>query len=133
MTLAFANVFDDSILQNIQDFIPQETIEWDNLYGKCHIYRTDHYITYGGGPEGGYVYFYREREPGWYSWNRGWLGKPTYAKIEGVVVFRIDEDGSECIAVVPNGRWEYEADEDETIIVGDHDEMQGRDRFDFDT
>ena len=48
-------------------------------------------------------------------------------------MFRIDEDGSEFIAVVPNGRWEYEADEDETIIVGDHDEMQGRDRFDFDT
>ena len=133
MILAFANVFDDSILQNIQDFIPQETIEWDNLYGKCRIYRTDHYITYGGGPEGGYVYFYREREPGWYSWNRGWLEKPTYTKIEGVVVFRIDEDGSEFIAVVPNGRWEYEADEDETIIIGDHDEMQGRDRFDFDT
>ena len=130
MTLAFASIFDDTIIQNIQDFLPQETIEWDNLYGKCRIYHTDHYITYGGGPEGGFVYFYREREPGWYSWHRGWMEKPTYVKIEGVVVFRINEEGSEFIAAVPNGT-EIEEGEDETIIFGDHDEMQGRDRFDF--
>ena len=96
MTLAFANVFDDSILQNIQDYIPQQTIDWEALYGKCRIYQTDHYITYGGGPEGGYVYFYREREAGWYHWHRDWLEKPAYAKIEnGIVVARIDEDGCE--------------------------------------
>ena len=131
MTLAFANVFDDSILQNIQDFIPQPpTVDWETLYGKCRIHRTDHYITYGGGPEGGYVYFYREREPGWYSWHRDWLQIPTYIKLEGIIVFRINDDGNEFIAPVPNGI-EIEEDEDETIIVGDHDEMQGRDRFDF--
>ena len=128
MTLAFANVFDDSILQNIQDFIPEQTIDWQTLYGKCRIYQTDHYITYGGGPEGGYVYFYREREPGWYSWDRGWFEKPTYTKIEtGQVVFRITEDGSEFIAVVPDD-WENEQDEDEVIIIGDDEEVQGRDR-----
>ena len=128
MTLAFANLFDDIILQNIQDFIPQQTVEWETLYGKCRIHKTEHYITYGGGPEGGYVYFYREREPGWYSWNRDWLERPTYTKIdEGVVVFKITEEGSEFIAVVPDG-WEYEQDEDGVIIIGDDEEMQGRDR-----
>ena len=45
-------------------------------------------------------------------------------------MFRINDDGNEFIAVVPNG-WEYEANDDEVIIVGEHDEMQGRDRFDF--
>ena len=75
MTLAFANVFDDSILQNIQDFIPQRFTDWETLYGKCRTYETDHYITYGGGPPqaGWYVYFYRERETGWYYWHREWL------------------------------------------------------------
>ena len=87
-------------------------------------------ITYGGGPEGGYVYFYREREPGWYSWHRDWFQKPTYIKLEGIAVFRINDDGNEFIAIVPNGI-EIEEEEDETLIVGDHDEMQGRDRFDF--
>jgi hypothetical protein len=128
MTLAFANVFDDSILQNIQDFIPEQTIDWQTLYGKCRIYQTDHYITYGGGPEGGYVYFYREREAGWYHWHRGWNGPPEYNKIEdGIVVFRIDEDGCEFVYVAPH-MWEYEQDDDEVIIIGDDEEMQGRDR-----
>ena len=102
MTLAFANVFHDSILQNIQDFIPEQTIEWQTLYGKCRIYQTDHFITYGGGPEGGYVYFYREREAGWFYKHRDWLEKPAYTKIEdGIVVFRIDDDGCEFVYVAP--------------------------------
>ena len=115
-------------LQNIQDFIPQQTVDWETLYGKCRIYQTDHYITYGGGPEGGYVYFYREREAGWYHWHRDWNGKPEYTQIEdGIVVFRIDEDGCECVAIVPH-MWEYEQDEDNVIIIGDDEEMQGTDR-----
>ena len=129
MTLAFANVFDDSILQNIQDFIPQQTIDWETLYGKRRIYQTDHYITYGGGPEGGYVYFYREREAGWYSWNREWFQQMTYTKLDDglLVAFEIDEDACESIAVVHEG-FECELDEYEIMIIGDDEEMQGRDR-----
>ena len=130
MTLAFANVFDDSILQKIQDYIPQQIMLWETLYGKCRIYQTDHFITYGGGPEGGYVYFYREREAGWYSWHRDWFTGTTYIKLDDrlLVVFRIDEDGCEFVAVVSD-IWEYEQDEDESIIIGDDAEMQGRDRY----
>ncbi len=54
MTLAFANVFEDSIIQNIQDYIPQQTADWwETLYGKVRIYETDHYITNGSGPASG--------------------------------------------------------------------------------
>ncbi len=78
------------------------------------------------GPKAGTFIFYREWEPGWYSWNREWFEKPTYTTIdEGQVVFRIDEDGCEFIAVVPDG-WEYDAE----MIVDDA-EMQGRDRYDY--
>ncbi len=78
MTLAFANVFDDSTVQNIRDLIPQPTTDWETQYEKVRIPNTDHSITHGGSPEGGYVCFYREREPRWYYWDRGWVGKPTY-------------------------------------------------------
>ncbi len=55
-------------------------------------------------------------------------GKPTYTKTDtGMIVFRIDEDGCEFVSVVPDG-WEYEQDEGEVILVGDDEEMQGRDR-----
>ena len=84
MTLAFANVFDDSIIQNIQDYIPRRFSDWEALYGKCRIYQTDHFITYCGGTaigaDGGYVYFYRERETGWYYWNRDWHENPNTQK-----------------------------------------------------
>ena len=128
MALAFANIFDDSIVQNIQDLIPRRFSDWETLYGKVKIYETDHYITYGGGPEGGYVYFYRERPAGWYTWNREWFGKPEYRKIEtGLIVFRLDDDGCETIAWVPDD-WEYEEEPDEIIIIGDNFTMQERDR-----
>ena len=62
---------------------------------------------------------------------QGMVWKPEYTKIdEGIVVFRIDEDGCEFVAVVPD-TWEYEQDEDEVIIIGDDEEMQGRDRNDY--
>ncbi len=57
--------------------------------------------------------------------------KQTYTKLDtGQVVFRVDEDGCELIAVVPDG-WEYEQDEDEVIITADDEEMQGRDRNEY--
>ena len=81
MAIAFLNVFDESIVQNIQDFLPTDPDpleDFETLYGSIRIYQTKHYITYGGGPEGGYVYFYKEREAGWYKWHCDWGQKPTY-------------------------------------------------------
>ena len=42
-------------------------------------------------------------------------------------MFRIDEDGCEFVYVAPH-MWEYEQEDDEVIIIGDDEEMQGRDR-----
>ena len=40
-------------------FIPmdEDEDEWETLYGFTEIYQTQHYLTSGGGPEGGYVFF----------------------------------------------------------------------------
>jgi hypothetical protein len=47
------------MVQNIQNFILEDppSADWETLYGKARIYERDHYITYGGGPEGAYVFF----------------------------------------------------------------------------
>ncbi|MFM7989092.1 MAG: hypothetical protein ACKPKO_58240, partial [Candidatus Fonsibacter sp.] len=42
------------------------------LLGIKFIYKTKHIVLYDGGPEGGYVYFYKERRPIWYRWERNW-------------------------------------------------------------
>ena len=128
MALALLNVFDEALAQNILDLVPRDPpVEWETLYGSTRIYQTKHYITYGGGPEGGYVYFYREREAGWYKWERDWFKPPTYTKIDGTVAMIIMEDGSERIGVLPEN-WEevVEFDEDWRVIVGDDFAMQAR-------
>ena len=90
------------------------------MYGSTVIYKTKHMITYGGGPEGGYVYFYQEREAGWYKWERGWFQEPAYEKVDGQVAIFWD-DGVERIGVVPH---DYEPDEDEDITIMDDELMQ---------
>ena len=50
MALAFVNIFDENIVQNIQDLIPPEPlVDWETLYGAERIYQTKHYITHGRG------------------------------------------------------------------------------------
>ncbi len=51
-------------------------VEWEEVYGSCLIWRTKRIITYGGGPEGGYVCLFREHELGWYRWTRAWGSCP---------------------------------------------------------
>ena len=138
MALAFLNVFDESVVQNIQDLIPPDPpplVEWETLYGAERIYQTKHYITYGGGPEGGYVYFYRERAAGWYRWHRDWFREPQYTKLEEgtVVALVVKEDGSEQIGDLPeNWEEEVEFDEEGTVIVGDDYTTQTRDAWNED-
>ena len=129
MALALLNVFDEDIVQNIMDLVPRDPpVEWETLYGSTRVSQTKHYITYGGGPEGGYVYFYRERKAGWYKWERDWFKPPTYAKRDGTVAMIIMDDGSERIGVLPEN-WEgvVEFDDDWHDIIGDDDTMQSWD------
>ena len=105
-------VFPEGVAVNIQDYAAPY-IEWEAVYGSLVIYRTKHILTYGGGPEGGYVYFYREREPGWYSWRRDWFRPPVYTKLDGQVAIWWDEN-VERIGVVPH---DYEPPEGEDITI----------------
>ena len=65
-------------------------------------YKTKHLVTYTGGGEGGYVYFYKERRPGWYRWNRNWGREATHTYIDdGVVaVTRVGQE-VEYMGVLP--------------------------------
>lgn len=81
MSLALLPVLSHDIIDRIYDYIPADPeIEWETVYDVQMIYQTRHITTYGGGPEGGYVYFFRERAPGWYKWSRDWFQEPTYEK-----------------------------------------------------
>ncbi len=58
MPIALMPLFEPSIIDLIYDFLPMdEEDEWETLYGCTEIYETQHYLTSGGGPEGGYVFF----------------------------------------------------------------------------
>ena len=112
MTEVFANILPDTLIEHIDTFIPLEP-EWEYVYGATTIYWTEHYITYSGGPEGGYVFFFRERAAGWYSWTRDWGEEPQYTKIDGKLAQKFD-GSSEYIAIVP---YDYETDDDDINIL----------------
>ena len=57
MNTVLKTVFDSNVVANIAAFVPVDEFEIDTLFGFTHIAGVKHYITYGGGPEGGYVYF----------------------------------------------------------------------------
>ena len=78
MNTALKNAFDAPAMLNILSFVPVDDFEIETLFGFTHIYGTKHYITYGGGPEGGFVYFTSEGQKGrggWYRWHRDWYNK----------------------------------------------------------
>jgi hypothetical protein len=126
MAIALMNSFDANIIQNVLAFVPKDEPEIYSIYGATQIFNKKHYITYGGGPEGGFVYITASRKPGWYRWHRDWYKKPQYTRVtKGQVAFLINADGSEEIAVIPEG---YD-DEDlfdlaETVIIADADYME---------
>ena len=65
-------------------FVPVDNFEIDTLFGSTHIRGAKHYITYGGGPEGGFVYFTNQR-PGkssWFTWHRDWFKEAVYTKVK---------------------------------------------------
>lgn len=130
MALALLNMFDELIVERIQDFLPEDPPDpfedFDRLYGTVQIYETKHYCTSGGGPEGGLVYFYREREAGWYRWWRNWSTPCRYEKLTtGVVLMVSYPDGSERIGIAPDN-WEevYDIGDDVFVLIGDDETMQ---------
>ena len=74
---------------------------YQKLYGWTKIRKVKHYLTYGGGPEGGVVRF---RRGGWHVWHRDWGGRADYVEIpeELEVVYYDNENGVEAVKLVPN-------------------------------
>ena len=124
MVEVLSHVFPEGVVDHIAELIPEDPeIEWEEVFGSTVIYKTKHLITFGGGPEGGYVYFYREREAGWYKWERGWFQPPAYTKVDGQIAIFWD-DGVERIGVVPH---DYEPEDGDDITIMDDDLMQSLD------
>ena len=124
MSAALKSVFDSHVVANILAFVPLDDFQIETLYGFTHINGVKHYITYGGGPEGGFVYFTSKRRNRgrWYRWNREWFAKAGYARVEtGQVAFLIHDDGSEQIAILPDN-WETTVNLEalaETVMIAD--------------
>ena len=71
MSVALSTILPLDIVSRISEFAQRHhTFNWETVYGSTVIYKTKHVSTYGGGPAGEYVYFYREREPDWYASER---------------------------------------------------------------
>ena len=120
MVEVLRTILPNELVDHITDLMPREP-EWETVYGTTTIYKTKHYITYGGAPEGGFVYFFKERRAGWYRWHRNWGEEPAYARIEtGQVVWKWTDD-LERIAVVPD---DYEPNENEDVMIMDDSFMQ---------
>ena len=129
MNTALKSVFDSNVLANIAAFVPEDNFEIDTLFGFTHIGGVEHYITYGGGAEGGFVYFTSQR-PGkssWFTWHRDWFKEAVYTKVKkGQVAFHMHSDGSEQITILPD-TWETEAHLEalaETVMIADNCFMQ---------
>ena len=128
MTIALACLFNDHIIEKIVSFYnPCPEVEWEQVYGSRTIYRTMHLITYGGGPEGGFCYLFRDHEPGWYRWERNWGRRPTYEMVlDGQVAVKWI-DGMEHIGVLPPNWEDYNWDDDDEMRAMTHEEMQDQD------
>ena len=113
MVEVLANILPDTLAGHVGEFLA-DGLEWEYVYGKLTIYQTQHCVTGGGDPEGGFAFFFRERKPGWYRWQRGWGEEPTYTLIDGMLVLKFEEDGSEYVAVVPH---DYETDDEDIHIL----------------
>ena len=129
MNTALKSVFDAPVMLNILSFVPLDNFELETLFGFTHISGVKHYITYGGGPEGGFVYFASQR-PGkfsWFTWHRDWFKEAVYTKVRaGQVAFLMHSDGSEQITILPD-KWDTEVDLEalaETVIIADDCFMQ---------
>ena len=115
MVETLINTLPDAMVDHIESFMPVEP-DWEYVYGQTTIYWTEHYITFGGGPEGGYVFFFREREAGWYRWLRQWGEEPKYSKVDGLLAQKFDGP-SEYVAVVP---YDFETEDEDITVLDTH-------------
>ena len=121
MATALFNVLPAPVVEHVLSFVPKDQPEIFSLDGSTQIFNKKHYVTYGGCPEGGFVYLTACRKPGWYRWHREWCTKPQYTRVtKGQAAFLINADGSEEIAVIPE---DYDYDDlydlAEMVVIAD--------------
>ena len=64
MDVALLSLFDEDVVQNIHDFILRRpNVDWAEIGVFTMIHKTMHVVTYTGGGDGGYVYFYKGKAP----------------------------------------------------------------------
>jgi len=101
-----SNILPAAIAQHISEYaedVEEEYEEWETIYGCAEIYDVKHFVTYGGGPEGGYVFFQEplpDIEPGWYRWHRTWFQPPSYTPLEPHETVIYKNDDCEGVRVV---------------------------------
>ena len=137
MSVALLNVFEDAILDNARAFLGNlPDVDWEELYGRALIFKTYHYISYGGTTCGGYVYLYREHTAGWYEWRRAWgrsWAEPgvSYERIlDGQMAMKLFDGCCERIGKLPLDwdTWGWaEGDEGAAIVLMDDDHTQAHD------
>ena len=88
--------------------------EWQTLYGLAHIGNHDrHYLTYGGGPEGGIMKNYGD---GWFAWHRNWNERIQYTRMPDALDIRCkNDDGHEAINMVMSSD-NYEVGDDDPYL-----------------
>jgi len=127
MSIALMPVFDVDVVDLIYDFMPTEPDEpdiWETCYGTTYICNVKHIVLYGGGPEGGLVFFNKKRRKGWYKWHRDWFQYAKYEKItEGQVATKHASGEDEKFAILPSNWEELGYGDDEDIMILDDDRM----------
>ena len=84
---------------------------WEEIHGSQVIKRRHHYVTYGGGPEGGFVYF----NGSWHAWNREWFEPATYTQLDCELV--ADESRITQVKKVPMN---YQLQDGEDFLSKDY-------------
>ena len=106
-------MFDERIVNAICDYVDKKpVIPWQRLYEYRFLYKTRHYITYGGNPTGRYVYLYEEMRRGWYRWHMVFIyEEPIYLWLTESAMGFQRGDGEEYKVVMPDTFNDYELDE----------------------
>ena len=117
--------------QEVLKFDPIDWSGWKTLYGFAYIGNHNwHYLTYGGGPEGGIVNKFGD---GWCVWHRDWGARASYTRIpEELEIVYKNDDGHETIELVlyKHGCDDYELGEDEHFLDELESDMDWRHRTD---
>ena len=63
MIIVLKNILTDNVVNLINEYYDKrKPLEWQELFAYRMINNIKHWITYGGNPHGGFVYFYKAQK-----------------------------------------------------------------------